>query len=101
MQLMDGMIQAGRFCEFVEEFVNKYNEEQREKVLWEVWLHRVFDKSYTDFVNGLDPETNAAPTQEKVEEIVLEAKSVLNAFVPAHGEVNANGTIPSAGHNSG
>ena len=83
---MDGMIQAGRLCEFVEGLVKRYNDEQREKVLWEIWLHRIFDQSYTDFVNSLDPEKNAAPTQEEIENIVSDSESILNAFLPAIGE---------------
>ena len=53
---MDGMIRAGKLCEFVEGLVKRYNDEQREKVIWEVWLHRIFDKSYPDFVDSIDPE---------------------------------------------
>lgn len=84
---MDGMIRAGKLCEFVEGLVKRYNDEQREKVIWEIWLHRVFDKSYPDFVNSIDPEKNAAPTQEEVQSIVAESESILNAFLPACGEV--------------
>lgn len=83
---MDGMIRAGRLCEFVEGLVKRYNDEQREKVLWEIWLHRIFDQSYTDFVNSLDPEKNAASTEEEIENIVSDSESILNAFLPAIGE---------------
>lgn len=98
---MDGMIRAGKLCEFVEGLVKRYNDEQREKVIWEVWLHRIFDKSYPDFVNSIDPEKHAAPTQEEVQSIVAESESILNAFLPAVGEVRANGTVPAAGDDSG
>lgn len=65
--------------------------------MWEIWLHRIFDQSYTDFVNSLDPEKNAASTKEEIENIVSDSESILNAFLPAIGE---GGMKLSAGDNA-
>ena len=84
MPLLEGMIGTGRFLEFVDAFVDTYNEEQEDKTLWELWLHRVFDKSFADFrasVNGFGHHAEA-PTQEDVKNIVSETKSILSNFVP-------------------
>lgn len=96
---MDGMIRCGRLDEFISEVVTLYNEEYKEKTLWEVWLHRVFDKSFAEFMESVEVNQKAAPTQEEVTNIVLETKAMLNGFAPAG--VNANGTVPSAGDDSG
>lgn len=98
MQLINGMIRTRRLFEFVDKLVEMHNEEEKDKTLWEVWLHRVYDKSYTEFMNALDDKQKAAPTQEEVTNIVEETKAMLNGFVPV--EVNANGTVSSAGNNS-
>lgn len=84
MPLLDGMFSTGRLTEFVDGFIDTYNEEQEDKTLWEFWLHKVFDKSFADFRatisgNGHHAE---APTQEDVKNIVSETKSILNNFVP-------------------
>ena len=79
--LMDGMLRAGQLCDFVEELVKRDNDEQREKVLWEIWLHRVFDKSYPDFVDSLDGEPEQA-TPEQVRQIVAQSQSILDGFRP-------------------
>lgn len=84
MPLLDGMFSTGRLTEFVDGFIDTYNEEQEDKTLWEFWLHKVFDTSFADFRatisgNGHHAE---APTQEDVKNIVSETKSILNNFVP-------------------
>jgi hypothetical protein len=84
LPLLDGMFSTGRLTEFVDGFIDTYNEEQEDKTLWELWLHRVFDKSFADFratINGSGHHAEA-PTQEDVKNIVSETKSILNNFVP-------------------
>ena len=101
LTLLDGMIRGGRLEEFVNEFVGLYNKEQEDETLWKIWLHRVFDQSYADFRASVKSDAKAAPTQEEVQSIVAESESILNAFLPACGEVNANGTVPAAGDDCG
>lgn len=79
---MNGMIRAGKLCEFVEGLVKRYNDEQREKVIWEVWLHRVFDKSYPEFVESLDTQGKETATQEEVQTILEESENILNYVRP-------------------
>lgn len=92
-------MRCGRLSEFVSEVVTLYNEEYKEKTLWEMWLHRVYDKSFAEFVETVEGTKKAAPTQEEIKTIVTETKAMLNGFAPAG--VNANGTVPSAGDDSG
>lgn len=73
------MIRVGRFSEFVGKVVEMHNTEQQEEKLFEIWLHRIFDRSYTDFVNGL-AGSGAAPTGEELAEIVFDSRSVLDSF---------------------
>jgi len=80
------MISMGRFTEFINEFINMYNEEQEDKTIWELWLHRVFDKSYEDFRMALNPKQNkAAPTKEDITSTVCASKDILNSFRPSKG----------------
>jgi hypothetical protein len=94
------MISAGRFDDFIREILNIYNEEQEDKTLWEMWLHKVHDKSYNAFKESLGMIGNkkAAPTKEETAEVIQESKTLLNGFRIA--EVGKDGTIQAAGNNS-
>lgn len=76
------MLQSGRLDEFIVELVSMHNDEAEDKALWEVWLHRVFDKSYNDFVESIKSQSKAAPTEEETAEIVSESQSILDHFKP-------------------
>lgn len=97
--LLEGMISTGRLCEFVEEFIKTRNDEEEHKAEWEFWLHKVFDKSWAEFRECLNPtETieNAAPTQAEMEETIQASMQMLNGFSLGGG---ADGTIQAAGNN--
>lgn len=79
---MNGMLAASRLAEFVEEVINIHNEEYKDKTLWDIWLHRVFDKSFTEFSQSLETNNAAAPTDAEVADIVTETKNMLNHFSP-------------------
>lgn len=101
MELLGQMIRMGRLYEFVNELVHMHNEEKEDQEIWEVWLHRVFDKNLPEFRASLGIENNtAAPTQEEQESIVQESYDLLTGFVPDEGLVNRNGTVQAAGYDS-
>lgn len=107
MALLEQMIATGRLEEFVGEVVHLHNEEirdkikeQEEKTIWEIWLHRVYDKSFADYRTSLNHEQKAAPTPEEIKNTVMDAKNILTAFVPDEGLVNRNGTVQAAWNDS-
>ena len=79
---MNGMISTGRLDEFVNEVINIHNEEYKDKTLWDIWLHRVFDKSFAEFSQSLDERNAEEPSEEEVANIVSETKNMLNGFSP-------------------
>ena len=50
---MDGMIQTGRFSEFVQQILEKTNSEREEQTAWEFFLHKVWEGSFADFKGGI------------------------------------------------
>ena len=78
--LLDSMMAAGRLAEFVYELVGIVNRENEEKSMWELYLHKVFDKSYYEFVE----ETKQASRQEPVdfETAIRQSYEILSEFVP-------------------
>ena len=68
------MIASGRLYEFVTEFINLENDR-----LWcELYMHKVFDKSFEEF------KSSFAVTQPKedIETTVKDSKSILESFIP-------------------
>lgn len=98
-RLLNGMLSAGRFADYVHELLQMHNEEQEDKTLWEFYLHKVHDKSYNDFKKstGMMNKT-AAPTLKEKADVVQQSKAMLNAFRPTGDGVNGN--IQTSGDNS-
>lgn len=83
---MDGMIQAGRFFDFVVDFVKTINQENEEKFNWEVWLHKVWDQSYKDFMTEVETDAeNQNMSAETIETTVQESLDILKNFTPQQG----------------
>lgn len=98
--LLNGMIGTGRLCEFIDEFVKIRNEEEEYKITWEFWLHKVFDKSYAEWKEDLNPteKNEAAPTQAEMEETIRASFEMLEGFSLRGGA--QDGTISDTGYNS-
>lgn len=76
--LIDELLLNGDFFDWVLEFVNEENERQ----IWEVWLHKVFDKSFADFRNSVMQTQPNQMDNEQLETTVMNSKSILNGFIP-------------------
>lgn len=83
MQLLDSMIQTQRLSEFVDKVIDLYNEEKKDAMLWDIWLYRVHDKSYADFVASVDGSKQAKPTDEQTANIITESRGILEGFQAA------------------
>lgn len=77
MDLLQQMLQTGQLCDFIEELIQIMNEEVNEKTMWEYYLHRVFDKSFAEFM-ALNKEPEAeAMDNERMTEIVKDSLEIL------------------------
>ena len=82
---MDGMMQSGRFSEFVVEFVKAHNEESTERTRWEFYLHKVNNPEVTfkDFLDEI--ETNEKlqnMTDDDKADAIQTAMNILGNFNP-------------------
>ena len=75
--LLDEVIAAGQLSEFID-LVIKKREEERD---WEYYLHRIFDKSFNDFVNEMETETQTRQTFD-VETTLQDSISMMTDFSP-------------------
>lgn len=76
--LIDELLSNGDFFDWVVEFVKKENEQQ----IWEMWLHKIFDKSFADFRNSVMQTQPNQMDNEQLETTVKNSKSILNGFIP-------------------
>lgn len=76
--LLDEVIKNKRFSEFVTEVMRSENERQS----WEFYLHKVFDKSYSDFRESLGTVMNSTPPKADLEATIKSSENILNNFKP-------------------
>ena len=81
---INGMLQTGRFTEFVESLVNTVNEEKEEKHLWEFYLSRpMIEGSYQEFKEEIkNNNSNASLSANDIETTVKDSMNILKNFNP-------------------
>ncbi len=82
MMFAQQMLQAGRFVEFIDEVIKIRNEEIDDKAMWEFYLHRIYDKSFSDF--KAENERISAPevTKSDLEATVKHSYEMMMNFHP-------------------
>ena len=83
---MDGMIQTGRFSEFVDEFIRTYNKEKEEKLDWEYFLHKVYDMTFKEFKEHIKINSETQNMSVKnIETTINNSLNILGNFKPKEG----------------
>lgn len=82
MLLFNQMIRTGRLTEFVNELIKIRNEENENQTLWELWLHKVYDKTYANFLNEVHPQkdTGEKLSDDVVKATINESMGIINGF---------------------
>lgn len=84
---MDGMIQTGRFHEFVDSIIVMNQKEEEEKANWDFFLHKVFDSTYDEFKKDLEETKNIKNMSKKqIETTINHSMNILNNFNPNEPE---------------
>ena len=80
---MDGMIQTGRFRKFVVDLINADYKEKEEKIKWDVYLHKIFNMSYSEYEAELENnKNNREMTERTIETTIQHSMNILNNFNP-------------------
>lgn len=86
--LLDNLIENKQFSEYIQFLLNKEAEDRNDQMLWEFYLHKVFDKSFKEFRETMLAESegeskkNDATDEAKRNEIIEKSNAILNGFVP-------------------
>ena len=81
--LLDGYISTSRFCEFIMSFVKQKQEDDK----WELYLHKVWDKSYSEFCEILQTSQDMQEmSNDEIETTIKKSMSILGNFTPNEEE---------------
>ena len=77
--LVNSYIRVGRFAEFVKEFLKL----REEDLAWETWLHKVHDKTFSEFKEAIDDAAkNEEFSKEQIKTTINDSAEMLNNFNP-------------------
>lgn len=79
------MIRTVRFHEFVGEIINIRNEETEDQALWEFWLHKDFEQSFSEFLEAAKQSNEPEATEEELTAIVKQSAEILSFVPPEEG----------------
>ena len=78
--LLDSFITTNSLNDFVNDFFNFVIEERNEKSQWEFFLHKVYDKSWSEFSYDIEQSENQKPID--LGATLMKSKTMLNNFTP-------------------
>lgn len=80
---IDGMIETGRFSEFVTSFWNTYHKEKDEETMWQFFLHKVFEGSFDEFKEEIrNNRENQNMSERFIETTLNHTNKILRNFKP-------------------
>ena len=81
--LMDGYIQTSRLCDFIQAFGKQKIEDDR----WEYFLHKVWNKTYSEFCETLQTtQDQQEMSDDMIETTVKKSMDILGNFNPEKEE---------------
>ena len=82
LPLLNSMIRTSRLNDFIVQISDIRKEEEEDKMLFEVWLHRRRDATYSEFLDEVDRNRAIAepPTTKTLVNAVQEGYATLQSF---------------------
>lgn len=79
--LLDTLLLTNSLSEFIDDFLKFIGEEIKEQSQWEFFLHKVYDKSWKEFIDEIEMSNNDSKID--VGATIVKSKNILNNFTPA------------------
>ena len=78
--LLDNLLLTNSLSDFIDDLFRIINEERKEKTQWEFFLHKVYDKSWKEFID----EINISNEQKEIDlgATLKKSKNMLKNFTP-------------------
>lgn len=78
--ILDDFIRLNQLHDFVVEITNVINEEKKEQVQWEFYLHKVFDMTYTEYMSKINESEPEEMSKEEMINIIYESKGIIDSY---------------------
>lgn len=80
--VLDDFIRLEQLHDFVIQFLTTDQEEKMEQYRWEYYLHKVFDKTYAEYLDMLEHNEECEPSmdEEQIRNVVDESASLIDLF---------------------
>ena len=77
--MLDEFIRLGQLHEFIKEVSDIVAEEKKESIQWEFFLHKVFDKSFNEYIAELknEEQEDKGISREVIKDIINESEKIL------------------------
>lgn len=78
---MDSLIETNQLYDFIDTLMNNHQED----LLFKVWLHKVYDKSFDEFKNESNISDTAQVeymTEQEVKTTIIKSRNILSNFSP-------------------
>ena len=78
--LLDNLILTSSLSDFIDDMFRLINEERKEKTQWEFFLHKVYDKTWKEFID----EINISNEEKEIDlgATLKKSKNMLKNFTP-------------------
>lgn len=84
LELLGNMIRMSRFSEFVRDLLEIYQEEREDRIIWELWLHKVDNMEFKDFMATAKEKRTASSDEPSsradIEETIKDSWEILDNF---------------------
>lgn len=76
------MLEDGQFDEFISGLIRIRNDEQNEQSAWEYYLHRIYDKSFSEFMESIKTAPDPEASKSNLEATISNNFEMMENFHP-------------------
>lgn len=77
--ILDEVIASFKLCEFIDYIISEHHEQQ----LWDYWLHRVYNMSFSEYKRRCEkPEESYSMTNSQVNKVIEDTRKILRDIKP-------------------
>lgn len=81
------MAATGHLSWFIDNLIDAYQEDENESALWDLWLHRVWNKSFEDFkreqmnkARSIASSERARKNPKEAAKTVMKSRAIIEMF---------------------
>jgi hypothetical protein len=81
--ILDEFIRLHQLHEFTVEIIKTIADEKVQEMQWQFYLHKVYGKSWGDFLKTCEQPKEEEISQEQIKTTIDDSKNMLEGFIPS------------------